>query len=395
MDCKKVLEGDRPVRDSYLVFGSPVIEEDEINEVVETMRSCWLGTGPRVQKFERMFKEYKGVKHAVAVNSCTAALHLALTAAGVGPGDEVITTPMTFCATANAIIHTGGIPVFADIDRDTMNIDPYEIEKKITERTKALLPVHFAGRPCDMDAIMNIARKHSLKVVEDCAHAIEAEYRGRKTGTFGDFGCFSFYATKNIATGEGGMIVTNNDNYANTVRTMSLHGISRDAWKRFSDEGYIHYQVIYPGFKYNMMDLQAAIGIHQLPRIERYSKRRKEIWDLYNNAFSDLPVVTPAPADENTVHAMHLYTLLVDSDKLEMTRDQVVEKLHRQNIGTGVHYTALHLHPYYKESYGYKRGDFPNAEYVSDRTFSLPISAKLTDRDVEDVIKALRKVMDK
>lgn len=384
---------EKPVRDTFLIYGSPMIEEEELNEVIDTVKSCWIGTGPKVHKFEEMFKEFKGIKHSMALNSCTAGLHLSLIAIGLKPGDEVITTPMTFCATANTIIHAGGTPVFADVDPRTMNIDPAEIEKKITNKTKAILPVHFAGRPCNMDAIMGIAKKYNLKVIEDCAHAIETEYKGKKAGTLGDLGCFSFYVTKNIITGEGGMVTTNNDEYAEKIKVLGLHGMSKDAWKRFSDEGYKHYQVVYPGFKYNMMDLQAAIGICQLPRVDKYWNRRKEIWDAYNKAFADLPVFTPAPSEENTRHALHLYSLLIDIDKAKLDRDGVLNALHKENIGTGVHYLALHLQPYYTETYGYKRGDYPNTEFISDRTLSLPLSAKLTDQDVEDVINGVRKVL--
>lgn len=383
----------RNKRESFLVFGSPLIEQDELDEVIDSLKSGWIGTGPKVHRFEEMFKEYKGAKHALALNSCTAGLHLALLAIGLKPGDEVITTPMTFCATANTIIHAGGTPVFVDVEKDTMNIDPQLIEAKITPRTKAILPVHFAGRPCNMDAIMDIAKRYNLKVIEDCAHAIETEYHGKKAGTFGDLGCFSFYVTKNIITGEGGMVITNNDEYADKIKILGLHGMSKDAWKRFSDDGFKHYQVVYPGYKYNMMDLQAAIGINQLQRIEKYSKRRRYIWERYNQAFSDLPVVTPAVEEVNTRHALHLYTLLIDIDKTKLSRDQVLNKLHEEQIGTGVHYIALHLQPYYAETFGFRRGDFPNAEYISERTLSLPLSAKLSDEDVEDVIEAVRKVL--
>ncbi|HOL11168.1 MAG TPA: DegT/DnrJ/EryC1/StrS family aminotransferase, partial [Bacillota bacterium] len=293
----------------------------------------------------------------------------------------------------NTIIHAGGVPVFVDVEKDTMNIDPQLIEAKITPRTKAILPVHFAGRPCNMDAIMDIAKRYNLKVIEDCAHAIETEYHGKKAGTFGDLGCFSFYVTKNIITGEGGMVITNNDEYADKIKILGLHGMSKDAWKRFSDDGFKHYQVVYPGYKYNMMDLQAAIGINQLQRIEKYSKRRRYIWERYNQAFSDLPVITPALEEPNTRHALHLYTLLIDIDKTKLSRDQVLNKLHEEQIGTGVHYIALHLQPYYAETFGFRRGDFPNAEYISERTLSLPLSAKLSDEDVEDVIEAVRKVL--
>jgi len=300
---------------------------------------------------------------------------------------------MTFAATANSVIHAGGIPVFADCEKDTMNIDPADIKRKITSKTKAIIPVHFAGRACKMDEIMSIARKHNIRVVEDCAHAIEAEYRGKKTGTFGELGCFSFYVTKNIVTGEGGMVITDKEEYADKIKVLGLHGMSKDAWKRFSDEGYKNYQVIYAGFKYNMMDLQAAIGIHQLPRVDKYWKRRQEIWNRYNEAFRDLPVFIPAPIEADTRHSYHLYTLLLDIDNLKITRDGFLDGMTKQNIGVGVHYIALHLHPYYQKSFGYKKGDFPNSEWISKRTVSLPLSAKLTDEDVGDVIKAVNRIL--
>jgi len=383
------------MRKNFLVFGSPMIEQPEIDEVIASMKSGWLGTGPKVHKFEEMFKEYKGTKYAMALNSCTAALHLSLLAIGIKSGDEVIVPTMTFASTASVVVHAGGIPVFADCEKDTMNIDPEDIERKITPKTKAIIPVHFAGRACNMDAIMDIAKRYHLKVVEDCAHAIETKYHGKKAGTFGDLGCFSFYITKNIVTGEGGMAITNDEDYANQIKIMALHGMSKDAWKRFSDSGYKHYQVLYAGFKYNMMDIQAAIGIHQLPRIDKYWRRRKEIWYRYNKAFEDLPVFIPAPIEPGTRHAYHLYTLLLDINKLKITRDQFLDEMTKNNIGVGVHYIALHLHPYYQKTFGYKKGDFPNAEWVSDRTVSLPLSAKLTDEDVEDVIEAVKKVLEK
>ena len=378
------------MRKDFLVFGSPLIEQPEIDEVVACMESGWLGTGPKVNKFQQMFKEYKGTKFAMALNSCTAALHLAMLAIDIKPGDEVIIPTMTFAATANSVIHAGATPVFVDCKKDTMNIDPDDIKRKITPKTKAIIPVHFAGRACDMDAIMDITKKHNLKVIEDCAHAIETEYHGKKAGTFGDLGCFSFYVTKNIVTGEGGMVITENEEYANKIKVLGLHGMSKDAWKRFSDEGYKHYQVVYAGFKYNMMDIQAAIGIHQLPRIDKYWNRRKKFWDKYNEAFKRLLLCTPAPVEPRTRHAFHLYTLLLDIENLKITRDQFLEVMTRQNIGIGVHYIALHLHPYYQDKYGYKKGDFPNAEWISDRTVSLPISAKLNNDDLADVIEAVK-----
>ena len=331
----------------------------------------------------------------MALNSGTAALHLAMLAVGIRPGDEVLVPTMTFTATTNAVIHAKGKPVLVDCQRDTMNIDPKDIQRKITPKTRAIVPVHFAGRACDMAAIMNIAQKHNLKVVEDCAHAIETEYHGKKTGMFGEIGCFSFYVTKNIVTGEGGMAITSHKQYADKIKILGLHGMSKDAWKRFSDSGYKHYQVVYAGFKYNMMDIQAALGIHQLPRIDQYWMRRQEIWDRYNKAFKNLPVFTPAPVEPDTRHAYHLYTLLLDIDRLNITRDQFLNEMTKRNIGVGVHYIALHLHPYYQKTYGYNRGDFPNSEWISDRTVSLPLSAKLTDEDVIDVINTVRETLKK
>ena len=377
------------MRKSFLVFGSPRIEEDEILEVVDSLRSAWIGTGPKVTKFEELFRDYVGAKHAVAVHSCTAALHLSLIASDVKAGDEVITSPMTFAATANTIIHTGATPVFADIDLSTLNINPAEIRRKLTPSTKVILPVHFAGRACDMTSITAIASQAKAIIVNDAAHAIETEYHGKKICHFGAMTAYSFYATKNIVTGEGGMVVTDDKEIADKIKIYALHGMSKDAWKRFSDSGYKHYEIIYPGFKYNMMDLQAAIGLRQMPKIEAYSRRRKQIWETYNEAFKGLPVTIPAPQEPYTRHAHHLYILLLDLDHLTITRDQFLDLMFHENIGTGVHYTALHLHPYYRNRFGYQKGDYPNTEFVADRTVSLPLSAKLTDEDVEDVVKAV------
>ena len=385
-------ENIKPVRskDKFLVFGSPAIEDDEIQEVVASMKSGWLGTGPKVAKFEQDFATYKGIQHAIAVNSGTAALHLGMIAAGLKNGDEVITTPMTFCATVNAIIHAGALPVLADIDPATLNIDPNEIEKKITSKTRAILPVHFAGRSCNMDALVEIAKKHDLRIIEDCAHAIETEYKGRKAGTFGDFGCFSFYVTKNVVTGEGGMVVAKNKEDIARIKMLALHGMSKDAWKRFSDEGYKHYYVVECGYKYNMMDLQAAIGIHQLKRVETNWQRRQLIWQAYNDAFSDLPVGLPAPVERDTRHAYHLYTMLIDKEKTGISRDEFLDAMTANNIGLGVHYLSIPEHPYYQKTFGWKPEDYPNAMRIGRQTVSLPLSAKLTDEDVGDVVKAVK-----
>lgn len=380
-------------RNDFLIFGAPQIEQAEIDEVVAVMESGWLGTGPRTARFERDFAHYVGWGYPVALNSCTAALHLAILAAGIGPGDEVITTPMTFCASVNAIIHAGATPVLADVDAVTMNIEPAEVEARITPKTKALLPVHFAGRPCDMDALCAIAERHGLILIEDCAHAIETKYKGRKAGTFGEFGCFSFYVTKNVITGEGGMVLARSEEDAARIKVLALHGMSKDAWKRFGDEGYKHYQVVECGFKYNMMDLQAAIGIHQLKRVEENWKRRQEIWHRYDAAFADLPLGLPAAPEPGTRHAFHLYTIMVDGAKTGVSRDPFLDRLNTQNIGPGVHYLSIPEHPYYQERFGWRPEDTPNATRIGRETVSLPLSAKLTDGDVADVVAAVRQVL--
>ena len=377
------------MRNGFLVFGAPLIEEAEIAEVVDSLRSGWLGTGPKVARFEELFRRYTGAEHAVAVSSCTAALHLCLLAAGVGPGDEVITTAMTFVATANAIVHTGATPILVDCQRHTGLIDPDRVEAAVTFRTRAIIPVHLYGRPCAMDAIMDIAARHGLTVIEDAAHAIEASYRGRKIGTIGHMTAFSFYVTKNITTGEGGMVTTASAALAEVVKRQALHGLSHDAWRRYSDDGYRHYTAEAAGFKYNMTDLQAALGIHQLARIERGLERREEIWHRYDGAFAQLPVELPPPADTDTTHARHLYALCVDPASVGLTRDALVDRLHRLNVGTGVHFVGVHLQRYYARRFGLRPQDFPNATWISERTVSLPLSAGLTDADVEDVIQAV------
>jgi len=382
-------------KERFLVFGAPAIEDPEIQEVVASMRSGWLGTGPKVANFEESFKTYKNAKHAVAVSSCTAALHLSMLAARLEPGDEVITTALTFCATVNAIIHSGAIPVLADVDPLTMNMDPCQVESKISKKTKAIIPVHFAGRPCDMDALCRVVEDHDLKLIEDCAHAIETEYRGVKAGNFGEFGCFSFYVTKNIVTGEGGMVLTRSDEDAARVKILALHGMSKDAWKRFGDEGYKHYYVVECGFKYNMMDLQAAIGLHQLVRVEPYWRRREQIWNRYHEAFSDLPIGLPGEPEPETRHSYHLYTILVNETETGISRDAFLNAMTSENIGVGVHYLSIPEHPYYQRTFGWKPGDYPNAMRIGRQTVSLPLSPKLRDDDVEDVIKAVRKVLRK
>lgn len=381
------------MRKDFLVFGAPVIGEEEIAEVIATLRSGWIGTGPRVQEFERRFAAVVGAKYAVALNSCTAGLHLSLKVLGVGPGDEVITTPLTWCATANVVVHVGARPVFVDVDRATGNILPDQVEAAITPRTKAIMPVHFAGRACDMDAIMDIARRHGLKVVEDAAHAIEATWKGRKVGSIGHCTAFSFYANKNITTAEGGMVTTDDETLAERMRILSLHGVSADAWRRFRPDGPAHVEVIEPGFKYNMTDIQAALGLRQLDKLHEHHERRERLWRLYDEALAGLPLRLPAPPEPDCCHARHLYTVLVDASRARLDRDSLREALRARNIGTGVHYVALHLHRYYRESLGLRRGMFPNAEYISDHTLSLPLTAGMTERDAQDVVNALREAL--
>ncbi|HVQ24057.1 MAG TPA: DegT/DnrJ/EryC1/StrS family aminotransferase [Planctomycetota bacterium] len=378
--------------EGFITFGSPIIDAEAVAAVTRTLESCWIGTGPRVHELESEFARYVGATHALATSSCTAALHLAMVATGIGPGDEVITTPMTFCATANSIVHTGATPVFADCRRDTMNIDPAAVEAAVTPRTKAIIPVHFAGRPVDMEAILAIAKRHGLLVIEDAAHAIESATRGRKVGSIGDLTCFSFYVTKNMTTGEGGMVTTDNPELAARIKSYGLHGMSADAWSRFSDKGFKHYDVVFAGFKYNLTDLAASLGLAQLPRLAEWLERRNAVWARYDAAFADLPVTRPAPAEPDTVHARHLYTLLVDDDA-RVTRDGFLEEMQRRRIGTGVHYRALHVHPYYRDRWGYKPGDFPNAHAIGERTVSLPLSPKLDDSDVDRVIRAVHEIV--
>ena len=381
------------VDNDFITFGAPLIGDDEINEVIDSMKSGWLGTGPKVAQFESDFRNYKNINHSIAVNSCTAALHLSLIVSGVGPGDEVITTPMTFCATINAIIHTGATPVLADVDPNSLNIDPTEIERKINSKTKAILPVHFAGRPCDMHSIMSIADKHNLVVIEDCAHAIESEFHGKPTGSFGDFGCFSFYVTKNLATGEGGMITAKSPSDIQRLKSLSLHGMSHDAWHRFGDDGYKHYKVIEAGFKYNMMDLQAAIGIHQLKRIDNNWIKRKSIWDKYQSAFKGLSIICPDDVETDTKHAYHLYTIMINKELVGISRDNFLVEMKNRNIGVGVHYLSIAEHPYYQDTYKWRTEDYPNAMKIGQETVSLPLSAKLSSNDVNRIVNAVKDII--
>ncbi len=387
-------EGGRPVREEFLVFGRPLIGEEEIAEMVDTLRSGWIGFGPKCLRFEEDFARYVHADHAVSVNSATAALHLALVAAGVGPGDEVVTTPLTFVATANVITHVGATPVFVDVDPRTQNIDPERIAGAVTRRTRAVMPVHMTGWPCDMDAIGGLAERHGLTVIEDAAHAAETWYRGGKVGAISRFTAFSFYATKNLTTGEGGMLTTNDAAVVDRLRALRLHGLDRDAWKRYSPGGFMPYETLEPGYKYNMTDMQASLGLHQLARLEDSLKVREAIWAMYDEAFADVPGVRvrQLPKSAGSRHARHLYTLELDLDGLDCDRGRFMGALAAENIGSGIHFVPVHLHRHYRETYGTRRGDHPHAERIGDRTLSLPLSAAMSADDARDVIAAVTKV---
>ncbi len=378
----------------FIVFGKPAIGDEEIAEVIDSLTRGWIGTGPKVKLFERDFAAYQGVghNHAAAVNSCTAALYLSLTAAGIGPGDEVITTSMTFCATVNAIIHSGATPVLIDIDPETLNLEPSRIDEKITPETKAILVVHFAGRPCPMEQILHIAKRNNLMLIEDCAHAVEARYQGKPAGTFGDFGCYSFYATKNMTTAEGGMILGKDRKLMNRAKTLSLHGMSQDAWQRFGNAGYKHYRVQEFGFKYNLTDLAASLGIHQLKKAEANWRRRADLWNYYMREFEPLPVVLPAAPEPDTRHAFHLFTIQLTAQCVTRNRDDALDLFTALGIGVGVHYLSIPEHPYYQKKFGWTPADFPNATRYGRSTISLPLSPSLTQNQIGRVVEAVCRI---
>ncbi|MBV9311304.1 MAG: DegT/DnrJ/EryC1/StrS aminotransferase family protein [Solirubrobacterales bacterium] len=376
------------MRDDFLVFGSPVIGEEEIAEVVDSLRSGWVGTGPKVQRFETMLSAYVGTPYCRCVSSCTAALILAMQVLGVGPGDEVLVPAMTFVASANAVEHAGATPILVDAEPDTGMIDLEAAEAAITPRTRAIIPVHLAGRPVDMDRLNQLRDRHELVVIEDAAHAIGAEWRGRRIGAWGNVTAFSFYVTKNISTIEGGALLTEDPDIAAEVERLALHGLSLGAWERFSDRGFRHYEVVRPGYKYNMTDVQAALGMHQLPRLDEWIERRAELSARYAELLEPLPLKTPPPPDENSRHAHHLYPVLLEPDA-PLARDWLIDALTERRIGTGVHYRGVHLHPYYRDKYGLAPQQFPVATEISERTLSLPLSPKVTDADQDDVVEAL------
>lgn len=382
-------------RSEFLAFGVPLIEEDDIAEVVDSLRSNWITKGPKTMEFEKRFAEYVGAKYAVAVNSCTAGLHLALVAAGIGEGDEVITTSMTFASSANVIIHVGAKPVFVDIDPVTMNIDVDKIREKITPRTKGIIPVHIAGHPVQLDEIMAIANEHNLFVLEDAAHAVYTQYKGKMIGSIGNATSFSFYATKNLATGEGGMVTTNDQALADKIRIMSVHGMSRNAWNRYTAAGSWYYEILYPGYKDNMTDIQAALGLTQLAKLERMQGLRKEIAERYNEEFGKMAELEIPVELDYARHAWHLYIIKLNLEMLSIDRAQFIEKLKEEQIGASVHFIPVPMHPYYRDTYGYKQGDFPKAEATFERIISLPLYPKMSAQDTEDVINAVKRIVER
>lgn len=384
----------RPPRKTFLPFAMPHITQAEIDEVVDTLRSGWLTTGSKTKRFEREFARRVNSPYALAVNSATAAMHLALDAIGLQPGDEVIVPVYTFTATAEVVVYFQARPVLVDVDPVTCNLDPAQLEKHITSRTRAIMVVHIAGLPAEMDAILAIARAHNLPVIEDAAHAFPAKYKGRMIGSISDLTAFSFYATKTLSTGEGGMFTTANPAYAERAALMALHGISRDAWKRYSAEGSWYYEVLQAGYKYNMTDIAAAIGLHQLARGEWLLERRRAIARRYTEAFSQWPEVETPPNPAHVEHAWHLYMLRLRLEQLTITRDTFIQALKQANIGTSVHFIPLHLHPFYRDTYQLAVDDFPAALHVYQRIISLPIYPAMTDEDIEDVIAAIQQVIE-
>ncbi len=383
-----------PKRIDFLPFNQYSFDEREKNAVLEVLESAWITTGPKTKQFEKEFAEYIGCKHAIALNSCTAGLHLSLLANDIGIGDEVIVPDITFTSTANIVVHTGGRPIIVDVDPTTLNIDPQKIEEKITKNTKAIIPVHLAGQPCDMDAINKIAEKYNLIVIEDAAHATESFYKGKKVGNMSQLTAFSFYATKNITTAEGGMLTTNDDQLAEKIRVLSLHGLSKDAWKRYSNEGYKHYDVVCAGYKYNMTDIQSALGIEQLKKIDKFADKRKEHKKTYDQLLSDVPEISFVKEIDNIVHARHLYMVMLDMTKLKVTRDQIMDMMIQQNIGVSVHFMPLHLHTYYKERFNLLPENFPVATKASKSLLSLPFYPNLKKEDIIYVCQKLRDIIE-
>jgi dTDP-4-amino-4,6-dideoxygalactose transaminase len=384
---------DPPVREKPLPFCLPDIREEEIAEVIHTLQSGWITTGPKVKEFEQRFAAYVGARHAIAVHSCTGGLEVALAAANIGPGDEVIVPTMTFCATANVVVHRGATPVLVDVEADTLNLNPLAVRAAITPRTKAIMPVHMYGHPVDLERIELLAAECNLSVIEDAAHAVAAEWKGTRLGSLSRATVFSFYATKNLTTAEGGMITTNDDAYAAEMRIWALHGMSHDAWKRYGVGGSWYYEITRPGLKCNMTDIQAALGLHQLERIEWVTNRRAEIVAVYNEAFAAMPALELPAHRPEVRHAWHLYPLRLRLERLTIDRDEFIRQLQQQNIGVSVHFIPLHRQPYYRDRFNFEPYDFPVADEAYQRLLSLPLYPIMTGQDVEDVIEAVRRVV--
>lgn len=383
------------MRETFLPFSTPTIEDAEINEVVDSLKSGWITTGPKVKRFEDNFKAYIGSPFAISLSSATAGLHLTLLALGIKPGDEIITTSMTFASTVGMIILCGGTPVLADIEPGTLNLDVNKVREKITSKTKAVIPVHFAGQACDMDVLFELSKEYGFVIIEDAAHAAGTEYKGKKIGTLDTISIFSFHPNKNITTGEGGMVCTSDENLAEEISLLKFHGLSREAWKRFSPSGTPNYDILLPGFKYNMMDLQAAIGIHQLPKLDDFIDKRRDIAEYYNREFAHIPeLAIPQYAPYQGRHAWHLYTPLVRIEKLNIDRDQFMVELKKHNIGTGLHYKAIHHHAWYKEHFPIADTELPNASYASNRILSLPLFPKMTMDDAKDVVEGVKQAIE-
>ncbi|MBI5303614.1 MAG: DegT/DnrJ/EryC1/StrS family aminotransferase [Chloroflexi bacterium] len=379
-----------------LLFGAPNFGDEEIAEIVDTIKSGWVGTGPKTKRFEEEFATYVGAKYAVALNSCTAGLHLSLVVLGIGRGDEVIVPSLTFGATANVVEHVGARPVLVDIDPVSLCIAPREIEKAITPRTKAIIPVHYGGMPCAMNEIRAIAAAHNITVIEDAAHAIGAKYQGKKIGAISPLTNFSFYANKNLSTVEGGMVTTDDPALEGKLRVYHLHGLSRDAWKRYHTKEFSVSEVVVPGYKYNMTDLQASLGLHQLRKQEQFIARREEIAAFYDEAFSELDGMVrtqPRPHDGASRHVLHLYVLMLNLARLKADRNHVISALLAENIGAAMHFMPLHMHPYYRDTYGYQPNDFPVSRYVGESVLSLPLVPQMSRRDAQDVVDAVEKVL--
>jgi UDP-4-amino-4,6-dideoxy-N-acetyl-beta-L-altrosamine transaminase len=383
------INGGKPVRSTILPYGHQWVDEEDIAAVIEVLKSDWVTQGPKVDEFETKVAEYCGAKYAVAVSSGTAALHAACAVIGISEGDEVITTPITFAATANAVVYCGGKPVFADIKEDTLNIDHDEIRRRISPRTKALLPVDFAGHPADLDEIKAIAEEKGLIIIEDATHALGAEYKGRKIGSLADMTIFSFHPVKHITTGEGGMILTDNEEFYAKLKTLRHHGIVKDN----PSQGSWYYEIYNPGYNFRLTDFQCALGISQLSKLDRFIQRRREIAARYNEAFADMEEVITPLEDKDVKAAYHIYVIQLRTELLKGGRKEIYEALRAENIGVNVHYMPIHLHPFYRNKFGYERGNYPKAERYYDRAITLPIFPKMSNQDVRDVIKAMEKVI--